>query len=170
MRHASQVGFVGLGVMGGNMARNLAKNGQQLVVYDVNEKAMDSVAAGGPAGSVQKAGSAKEVAERCGHVFTMLPTNQHVYEVYSNGQNGLIAGVKKGSFLVDCSTVSPDTSSAVHKLAEARGVNFHDAPVSGAEPAAIAATLTFMVSPKLTSGQCKVLILKTKKYAQTNVA
>jgi 3-hydroxyisobutyrate dehydrogenase len=131
--------------MGGNMARNLVKNGRELVVFDVNDKAMDSVANGAPTGAVLKASSAKEVAERCSHVFTMLPTNQHVIDVYSNPDNGLVAGAKRGNFLVDCSTVSPDASKEVHRIASARGVEFHDAPVSGAEPAAIAATLTFMV-------------------------
>ena len=128
------------------MAKNFLKNGRELVVYDVNPAAMDTVAlAGTKPGSVEKAGSAKEVAERCSHVFTMLPTNQHVLEVYSNPGNGLVAGAKPGNFLIDCSTVSPDTSRAVHKIASEKRVNFHDAPVSGAEPAAIAATLTFMV-------------------------
>lgn len=126
------------------MAKNLLKNGRELIVYDVNPKAMDAVAASKP-GSVEKASSAKEVAERCSHVFTMLPTNQHVLEVYSNPSNGLVAGAKEGNFLVDCSTVSPDTSKTVHQIAAKKRVHFHDAPVSGAEPAAIAATLTFMV-------------------------
>lgn len=142
---SSKIGFVGLGVMGSNMATNLVKNGRELVVFDVNPKAMDTVVAAGTTKTVTKAGSAKEVAEKCSHVFTMLPTNNHVLEVYSNPKIGLVAGAKKGNYLIDSSTVSPDTSKRVHELASKAGVNFHDAPVSGAEPAAIAATLTFMV-------------------------
>lgn len=144
VRNASKIGFVGLGVMGSNMARNLIENGnRQLVVFDVNEKATEQAVKSGKAVRVN---SPKEVAEQCdGPVFTMLPSNKICLEVYSNPKDGLIAGAKKGNYLVDCSTVSPTTSKTLYERCLEAGVNFHDAPVAGAEPAAIAGTLTFMV-------------------------
>ncbi|KAK4336839.1 hypothetical protein RND71_043900 [Anisodus tanguticus] len=135
--------------MGSNMARNLIEKGRELVVYDVNEKATEQAVNSKKAIRVN---SPKEVAEQCdGPVFTMLPNNQIVLDVYSDPQKGLIAGAKKGNYLVDCSTVSPETSKTLHERSTAAGVNFHDAPVAGAEPAAITGTLTFMVGGEKSS-------------------
>lgn len=85
-----------------------------------------------------------EVAEKCDRLITMLPSSPHVMEAY-NGTNGILSGAKSGSLLIDCSTIDPITSQGVQKLAAAKGAAFLDAPVSGAVPAARAATLTFMV-------------------------
>lgn len=135
IRNASRVGFVGLGVMGSNMARNLIEKGRELVVYDVNEKATEQAVKSGKA---KRVNSPREVAEQSdGPVFTMLPNNKICLDVYSDPSIGLIAGAKKGNYLIDCSTVSPDLSKTLYERSKAAGVLFHDAPVAGAEPAAI---------------------------------
>lgn len=121
--------------MGSNMARNLIEKGRELVVYDVNEKATEQAVNSGKA---KRVNCPREVAEQCdGPVFTMLPNNKICLDVYSDPSIGLIAGAKKGNYLIDCSTVSPDLSKTLYERSKAAGVLFHDAPVAGAEPAAI---------------------------------
>ena len=137
------VGFIGLGNMGSNMANHLLNKGHRLVVYDVYPEAMTAFADKGALVAQNPA----ELANKCDRVFTMLPTGSHVLEAY-NGKNGILEKVKPGTLLIDSSTIDPSTSREVAKLAEAKGAVFLDAPVSGAVPAARAATLTFMVGGK----------------------
>jgi 3-hydroxyisobutyrate dehydrogenase len=126
------------------MASNLMKKGKNLVVYDVSQTAIKALTSQG----AQGAGSPSEVAQQCDRIITMLPTNAHVEEVYG-GPNGVLTTVKSGSLLIDSSTVDPETSRAVSRLASDKGAIFMDAPVTGAQPAAKAGTLTFMVgAPK----------------------
>lgn len=115
--------------MGSNMARNLIEKGRELVVYDVNEKATEQAVKSGKAVRVN---SPKEVAEQSEITFTMLPNNQICLDVYSDPAIGLIAGAKKGKYLVDCSTVSPETSKTLHERCAKEQIGFHDAPVAGA--------------------------------------
>jgi len=84
-RHFSNVGFIGLGNMGGFMAKNLMKKGYKLTVYDINKKAVDNVVGAGAKG----AGSIAEVSANSEVVVTMLPMNQHVLESYTS-ENGII--------------------------------------------------------------------------------
>lgn len=141
-RAVSQVplGFVGLGNMGKNMARNLLSKGHRLVVYDVYPEAMEAMAKQGAI----TAQSPAELGEQCDRIITMLPSSPHVKEVYA-GKKGILSTVKTGSLLIDSSTIDPSVSQEMAKLAEAKGALFIDAPVSGGVAAAEAGTLTFMV-------------------------
>jgi len=135
-----QIGFIGLGVMGSRMAKNLAQAGHSLTVYDVDPETTNKVAAGigGKA-----AAAPREVAAASEVVITMLPNGQIVREVVF-GENGLAAGFKPGSMLVDTSSAEPwITRETAERLAQ-QNVDMVDAPVSGAEEGARTATLVFM--------------------------
>lgn len=139
----SKIGFIGLGIMGKPMSKNLLKAGYELVVNDKNESAVAEVIA---AGAVAVA-SAKEVAEQCDIIITMLPNSPHVKEVVL-GANGIIDGAKPGTIVIDNSSIAPLVAREVAvKLAE-KGVEMLDAPVSGGEPKAIDGTLSIMVGGK----------------------
>ncbi|OQR77848.1 3-hydroxyisobutyrate dehydrogenase [Tropilaelaps mercedesae] len=140
VRQVSSVGFIGLGNMGSGMAANLLRKGKQVVAYDVASAALTALENQG----ARAAASPREVAQQCGKIVTMLPTNAHVEEVLT-GPQGLIASAKKGTLLIDCSTVGPDLSVRMSKEAENNQLKFVDAPVSGGVNAAKAGTLTFMV-------------------------
>lgn len=134
-----KIGFVGLGIMGKPMSKNLMKAGHELVVYDLNQEAVaDVVAAGGVA-----AGSAREVAEQCSLIITMLPNSPHVEAVVC-GANGILEGAKAGTDIIDMSSIAPLASKAIAEKCAAVGVNMMDAPVSGGEPKAIDGTLSIM--------------------------
>lgn len=138
-----KVGFIGLGIMGKPMSRNLIKAGHKLVVCDVNAAAVQEVVAAG----AESAATAKEVAERTDVVITMLPNSPHVKQVVL-GPNGVLEGARKGLVLIDMSSIAPLVSREVcAKLAE-KGVDMLDAPVSGGEPKAIDGTLSVMVGGK----------------------
>ncbi|CAG2172233.1 unnamed protein product [Oppiella nova] len=126
--------------MGSNMAQHLMNKGHQLVVYDVFPEAMTALADKG----ALIAQSPADLAQRCDRIISMLPTCSHVRQVYC-GDNGVLSGVKTGTLLIDSSTIDPNTSQEVCRASQAKGAVFLDAPVSGAVPAARAATLTFMV-------------------------
>lgn len=136
------LGFIGLGNMGGPMARNLLKAGHKVVGFDVSPANLDSFAAAGG----QPVESPLAVAALAKTVVTMLPAGSHVLEVY-NGQDGLLSdgGAGNGSLLIDCSTCEPAIGKQVAALAGQRGAATVDAPVSGGTPAAEQASLTFMV-------------------------
>lgn len=136
----SRVGFVGLGNMGGHMAKNLMKKGYKLVVFDINESAMSNLTELG----AERASSPAELAKDVEVVVSMLPSNQHVADVYSI-KNGLLSSAKRGSLLIDSSTIDPFVSQTLCKDAEKSGVKFVDGPVSGGVIAAKDGTLTFMV-------------------------
>jgi 2-hydroxy-3-oxopropionate reductase len=138
-----KIGFIGLGIMGKPMAKNLIKAGHSLVVYDINETAVaDVVSAGAEAGT-----SPKNVASRCNLVITMLPNSPHVKRVVL-GPEGLIEGAKAGDMLIDMSSIAPAASQEICAELEKRGVDMLDAPVSGGEPKAIDGTLAIMVGGK----------------------
>ncbi|MGI6031339.1 MAG: 2-hydroxy-3-oxopropionate reductase [Eubacteriales bacterium] len=135
-----KIGFIGLGIMGKPMAKNLLKAGHELVVYDVIKDNVDNVvAAGAKAGT-----SAKDVASQCPVIITMLPNSPHVKTVVM-GENGVLEGAKEGTILVDMSSIAPLASQEVEKACAAKGVKMIDAPVSGGEPKAIDGTLSIMV-------------------------
>jgi 3-hydroxyisobutyrate dehydrogenase len=135
-----KIAFVGLGHMGAPMARNLIKAGHALVVYDVVAKNVDAMTAAG----ANAARSAQEAAAQGEIVLTMLPSSPHVKSVYL-GAEGVLAGVARGTVLIDCSTIDPHTAREVAVLAAQRGNPMADAPVSGGTGGAEAGTLTFMV-------------------------
>jgi len=137
---ASKIGFVGLGIMGKPMARNLLKASHSLVVYDIMPTGMEELAAAG----ADKGSSPKDVASRTDLVITMVPDGPEVEQAVL-GSNGVLEGARKGTIVVDMSSISPMVSQKVGAACEAEGVEFLDAPVSGGEPKAIDGTLAIMV-------------------------
>jgi len=135
-----KIGFVGLGVMGKPMSKNLLKAGYPLVVYDLNQEALNELVGMG----AERGYSPKDVAEKTRIIITMLPDSPQVKEVVF-GKDGIIEGVKEGSILLDMSSIAPLISREIAcKLGEKR-VRMLDAPVSGGEPKAIDGTLAIMV-------------------------
>ena len=135
-----KVGFIGLGNMGNPMAGNVLKKGFSLTVFDKNPAAMANlVAAGAVAGK-----SASHVAEAAEVILTCLPGSPDVEALYI-GPGALIESTKPGSVLVDMSSVLPSTPRKLQPLAQARGIPFLEAPVSGGVTGARAATLAIMV-------------------------
>ena len=135
----SKVAFIGLGNMGGPMARNLMAAGHAVTVFDLSEPAMAELVAAG-AGSADSARAASEGAEV---VITMLPAGKHVAQVYM-GEEGLLAVLPKGTLALDASTIDSETAQTVGAAAAEAGIDFMDTPVSGGVAAAAAGTLAFM--------------------------
>ena len=134
------IGFIGLGIMGCPMAKNLLKKGYSLTVYDiVPEKVDDLVEAGAKAGS-----SSKDVAEKSEIIITMLPNSPEVKEAVL-GQDGVLDGARPGTILIDMSSIAPLASKEVAERAKDKKVIVLDAPVSGGEPKAVEGTLAIMV-------------------------
>ena len=134
-----KIGFIGLGIMGKPMTRNLLKAGYAVRVFDVMAA---SVAAMVEAGAVAGNSSA-DVAAHCDVIITMLPDGPDV-EAAVLGPGGVLEGVRPGSLVVDMSSISPLAAQKIAAACEAHGVDFVDAPVSGGEPKAIEATLAIM--------------------------
>lgn len=134
------IAFIGLGNMGGHMARNLlaAPAGYALRVHDVVAAAMAGVEGAAATDSVAAAVAGAEV------VITMLPAGSHVREVYL-GAEGVLSGAAAGALLIDCSTIDPATAREVAASAAEKGFAMLDAPVSGGTAGAVAGTLTFIV-------------------------
>ena len=136
----ARIGFIGLGNMGGPMARNLLRAGHELTVFDLSKQACEAAAADGAAVAASAADAARGVAA----VITMLPAGSHVRSVYL-GDDGLLAAADKGTLFIDSSTIDVDSARAVIEAAGAAGMDMVDAPVSGGVGGAAAGTLTFMV-------------------------
>jgi len=135
-----KIGFIGLGIMGQPMARNLLKAGYPLVVHNRSRAAVEALAAEG----AQTAMSSKEVAEQSDIVITMLPDSPDVEQVVL-GPDGVAEGIRAGSLFVDMSTIAPGTARKVYETLQAKKVESLDAPVSGGEVGAKGATLSIMV-------------------------
>ncbi|XP_028606034.1 3-hydroxyisobutyrate dehydrogenase, mitochondrial isoform X2 [Podarcis muralis] len=140
MASKTAVGFIGLGNMGNPMAKNLVKHGYPVIAYDVFPEACKEFQDLGS----QVTDSPADVADKADRIITMLPSNANAIEVYV-GSNGILKKVKKGSLLIDSSTIDPAVSKDLAKEAEKMGAVFMDAPVSGGVGAARAGNLTFMV-------------------------
>lgn len=125
-----KVGFIGLGIMGKPMSKNLIKAGYSLVVSDHNPQAVAEVIASG----AEAATTAKAIAEQCDVIITMLPNSPHVKEV-ALGENGIIDGAKPGLVLIDMSSIAPLASREISEALKAKGVDMLDAPVSGGDKA-----------------------------------
>jgi 2-hydroxy-3-oxopropionate reductase len=135
-----KIGFVGLGLMGRPMARNLLEAGYELVVHNRSQGKVEELVAEG----AEAAESPREVAENSGVVFTMLPGPPEVREVVL-GEDGLLRGAVEGSLLVDMSTSSPVLAKELARIAREQGVGMLDAPVSGGDVGAKEGTLSIMV-------------------------
>lgn len=135
-----KIGFIGLGIMGRPMAKNLLKAGHDLVVYDLDQSSVDALTAEG----ATAASSPKDVAQQVKLVITMVPNSPHVKAAVM-GENGVLEGAAEGTILVDMSSIAPLASQEVAKACAEKGVKMLDAPVSGGEPKAIDGTLSIMV-------------------------
>jgi len=135
-----KIGFVGLGIMGTPMVKNLLNAGYELVVHDLNRDAVRNLVAAG----AEPANSPKEIAQKSQVIITMLPDSPHV-EAVALGPNGLIEGVSVGDYYLDMSSIAPSTAIKVAEEMAAVGVKCLDAPVSGGDVGAINATLSIMV-------------------------
>ncbi len=140
---ADRIGFVGLGIMGKPMAKNLLKAGYSLTVYDIVGESMEEVVTEGAA----PASSSKEVAAVSGKIITMLPDSADS-EAAILGPDGVLEGAASGSIVIDMSSIAPLVSQKIAAECAKKGVEMLDAPVSGGEPGAINATLAIMVGGK----------------------
>lgn len=138
-----KIGFVGLGIMGRPMAKNLLKAGHELVVVDFNKDAVNDLVGNG----ALSAESPKDVAAQTDLIITMLPNSPHVKTV-ALGENGLIESAAPGKTLIDMSSIAPGASQEVAEGLAAKGMEMLDAPVSGGEPKAIDGTIAVMVGGK----------------------
>jgi len=137
---AQTIGFIGLGIMGRPMARNLLKAGYSLVVHSRSRGPVDEIVKAG----ATAAASPKDVAAQCDVLITMLPNSPDVEQV-ALGPGGIIEGARRGLIFADMSTISPIVSKKIGKALEAKGVAMLDAPVSGGEKGAIDGALSIMV-------------------------
>ncbi|QIZ68935.1 2-hydroxy-3-oxopropionate reductase [Geobacillus subterraneus] len=137
------LGFIGIGIMGKPMVRNLLRHGYTVTVFDINEEAVREMAAEGAV----PAHSPKEAAQHSDVIFTMLPNSEHVKSVVL-GADGIIEGAKRGTIFVDMSSISPVVSKELAETLVNYDIDMLDAPVSGGEPKAIDGTLSIMVGGK----------------------
>ena len=138
-----KIGFIGLGIMGKPMAKNLVDAGYELIVYDIDQKVVKEVAAYG----AEEGSSPKNIAENSEVIITMLPNSPEVKEV-ALGESGVIEGAKEGQVLIDMSSIAPLVSREIASKLKAKGVEMLDAPVSGGQEGAEAGTVAFMVGGK----------------------
>lgn len=131
-------GFIGLGIMGKPMAKNLLKAGVQLLVHDLNESACKELEQAGA-----KIATPAEIGEKCDVIFTILPNGPIVQDVLFS-EDGVIQKIRPGTIVCDMSSVTPHESRICYEKLASRGAGFVDAPVSGGEPGAINGTLAFM--------------------------
>jgi 2-hydroxy-3-oxopropionate reductase len=149
-----KIGFIGLGIMGKPMAKNLLKAGYSLKVYDIVPEPVKEVVEAG----AQEGTSSKDVAEFGEVIITMLPNSPEVKEVVL-GPDGVLEGAKSGTILVDMSSIAPLASQEVSAKAKEKGVIMLDAPVSGGQPKAVDGTLAIMVGgPEDTFEQVKDIL------------
>jgi len=134
------IGFIGLGIMGKPMSKNLLKAGHEVVCFDLNKSSVDEVADAGAKGAACVA----DVAAECSFIITMLPNSPQVREV-ALGRGGIADSAKPGTLLVDMSSIAPLAAREIHDGLKAKGIRMLDAPVSGGEPKAIEGTLSVMI-------------------------
>ncbi len=135
-----KIGFIGLGIMGKPMAKNLLKAGYPLIVYDIVKEAVDELVAAG----AEQGCSPKDIAQNTDLIITMLPNSPQVKDVVL-GKNGIIEGVESGTIVIDMSSIAPLASQEIAGKLKEAGAVMLDAPVSGGEPKAIDGTLSIMV-------------------------
>ena len=138
-----QIGFIGLGIMGKPMARNLMKAGYEITVYDIIGEAVEELATDG----AKTASSCGEVAAVTDTIITMLPDSADSESVIL-GPGGVLEGARSGSIVSDLSSIAPSVSQKISAECSKQSVEFLDAPVSGGEPGAVNATLAIMVGGK----------------------
>ena len=134
----SKVGFIGLGIMGRPMAKNMVKAGVELLVTDLNQEAVAEVVAAGA-----QAADYSQIGAQCEVIFTIVPNGDIVKSILFD-KDGVASTIKSGSVVCDMSSVTPVESKECYKRLKELGVGFVDAPVSGGEPGAVAGTLAIM--------------------------
>ena len=140
---SKKIGFIGLGVMGKPMAKNLIKAGFKLKVFDLKADVVAEVAALG----AEMGTSPAQVARDCDIIITMLPNSPQVIQVLT-GEDGVLQTVRPGSIIIDMSSISPVVAKKMYNAAAEKEVEMLDAPVSGGEPKAIDGTMSIMVGGK----------------------
>ncbi|MCH3906926.1 MAG: 2-hydroxy-3-oxopropionate reductase [Sphaerochaeta sp.] len=135
-----KIAFIGLGVMGKPMVRNLLKHGNEVWVYDLRRENIEAVTKDG----AKEGASNADIVEKCPVIITMLPNSPQV-EAVVLGKDGLLEHAKSGSVLIDMSSIAPAASQKVCAACAQKGVKMLDAPVSGGEPKAVDGTLAIMV-------------------------
>lgn len=138
-----KIGFIGIGIMGKPMAKNLIDAGYPLVAYDVCKEALEEIISYG----AKRASSCKEVASQCDVIITMLPNSPDVKKVVL-GEEGVIEVVKRGQILIDMSSIAPLVTQEIAKELYTKGVEMLDAPVSGGQEKAQSGTMAIMVGGK----------------------
>lgn len=138
---AEKIGFIGLGIMGRPMAKNLMDAGYELVVHNRSPEKAEKLA---EEVNATAAGSPREVAEACGIVITMLPDSPDV-EAVAAGEDGVLEGISDGALLIDMSTISPVVTQELSERVREKGASMLDAPVSGGDVGAIEGALSIMV-------------------------
>src|SRR5690348_11730050 len=153
----AKIAFIGLGNMGGPMAVNLCKAQHQVLAFDLSDAAVSAAVEKG----AHKARSAAEAVKEAEIVVTMLPAGKHVREVY---EKDVLPNAKKGTLLIDCSTIDVESARHVAALAQKGGHEMIDAPVSGGVGGATAGTLTFMVGgPEASFAKARPILEKMGK-------
>jgi 2-hydroxy-3-oxopropionate reductase len=137
---AEKVGFIGLGIMGKPMAKNLMEAGYELVLYNRTLEKAEDLAENG----AEVAANPREVAENSDIIVTMLPDSPDVRDVVT-GEDGVLEGIRDGALLVDMSTISPVVTEELAAMLKEHGASMLDAPVSGGDVGAIEGTLSIMV-------------------------
>jgi 3-hydroxyisobutyrate dehydrogenase len=135
-----RIGFVGLGMMGLPMTKNLVEADYEVTVFDLDDSCVEQATAFG----TDSAESAADVAAQSDIVITMVPDSPHVEAVIA-GPRGILEGVKAGSIVIDMSTISPETGKNMAALLEEKGASFVDAPVTGGVMGAEAGSLSILV-------------------------
>lgn len=138
-----KVGFIGLGIMGKPMSKNLLKSGYELVVCDFNQEAVKELTELG----ATSASCGADVAKQCNVVITMLPNSPNVRQVALE-KNGIIEGANRGTVLIDMSSIDPTESKTIAEQLQEKEIDMLDAPVSGGEPKAVDGTISVMVGGK----------------------
>jgi 2-hydroxy-3-oxopropionate reductase len=138
-----KIGFIGLGIMGKPMSKNLLKAGYEVVVYNRSKASVDEIVALGAEG----AASPKEVAEKSDVIITMLPNSPQVLSACLD-EGGIIEGAKAGTIVIDMSSIDPLKSRELSEALAVKGIELLDAPVSGGQPKAIDGTMSVMVGGK----------------------
>lgn len=137
-----KIGFIGLGIMGKPMVKNLLKAGYPVMVWNRSQAAIDEVVACGAVSA-----SKEQIGREADVVMTMVPNSPQVKEVVL-GDDGVAQYMHAGQIFVDCSSINPVASKEIYAVLQEKGIEMLDAPVSGGEPKAIDGTLSFMVGGK----------------------
>ncbi|MGB0945041.1 MAG: 3-hydroxyisobutyrate dehydrogenase [Marinomonas sp.] len=137
----ANIGFIGLGNMGGPMAANLAKAGHKVKAFDLSTEALDKAVQAG----CMKVDTALDAIQGAEFIISMLPAGKHVHGLFVASETPLFDHIPSGALVIDSSTIEADVARTIAHLAKERGIEFIDAPVSGGVGGAQAGTLAFMV-------------------------